>query len=232
MLDAQPTATAPPAATPPAAAAPASGDATDDAAVDDTLSDLRTTARFRPKSNPGRFNMVAHLLFANAGAAHAPGGRFAGASVDLGQTWNRFGYAITPSAWLGRFGLSDDSTREVNALVGIGPTIGLGRLPLLGRGFLDLRVGYDVFYGVVNQRGQSGVVRPQGGAAVEVTGTKNLIPHGPRARLDLGLVSLDTSRRFFHGFGLSMGYQGLVGTARGSMPVTHMLTLGLVYWMG
>jgi hypothetical protein len=188
--------------------------------------------KFRPKANPGKLNVTARLLFVNAGAKNAAGGRFGGASADVGQSWNGFGYALTASAYAGRFALTESGAAEVNALFGAGPTIGLGRRALLGRGFLDLRAGYDVFYGVVNQRDASTTVRPQSSDGVVLNPTRNLIPHGPRVRVDLGLVALDDSRRFWHGFGLSMGYQALVGSVRGEMPVTHMLSLGLSYWMG
>ena len=36
----------------------------------------------------------------------------------------------------------------------------------------------------------------------------------------------------FHGFGLSLGYQALIGDLRGQWPVTNMLQFGLVYWGG
>jgi hypothetical protein len=39
-------------------------------------------------------------------------------------------------------------------------------------------------------------------------------------------------RKLFHGFGLSLGYQALVGSLRGEWPVTNMLQFGLVYWGG
>ena len=47
----------------------------------------------------------------------------------------------------------------------------------------------------------------------------------------MGLIG-STNRRFFHGLGLSMGYQALVGSFRGELPVTNMLTIGFSYWMG
>jgi hypothetical protein len=40
------------------------------------------------------------------------------------------------------------------------------------------------------------------------------------------------NRRYNHGFGLSMGYQALLGSFRGDLPMTSMLTIGLSYWMG
>jgi hypothetical protein len=51
-------------------------------------------------------------------------------------------------------------------------------------------------------------------------------------QLNMGLLSLANHRRFIHGLGVSMGYQALVGSFRGQLPFTHMLTVGLSYWMG
>lgn len=229
MLDAAPpTAATPakPAAAPTPAAVPTTP-ATDEEEME-SAAEIRSAARFHPTHDPGRFNLVARGLFANAGSGSLPGGRFGGVSVDLGQSWNRFGYAATVSAWGGRFGLSQSGTRQVNALVGIGPTVGLGRIAIIGHGFLDLRVGYDFFYGAMNRRSDTRV----SANSVDVSPSKSVIPHGPRVRLDLGLMSHDASRRFFHGCGFSMGYQALVGSLKGPMPTTHMLTIGLVYWMG
>jgi hypothetical protein len=231
MLDAQPETTAP-ATTP----APTTVSGPSPAAEEElTPNEAITKAyapKFRPKNNPGKLNIAARLMFANAGAEGAGGGRFGGAAVDVGQSWNRFGYALTGTAYGGRFSVAETGPTEINALLGVGPTVGLGRMALLGRGFLDLRVGYDFYYGVVNERGGGTVLRPQSEGDVAISKARNLAPHGPRVRLDLGLVALDDNRRYFHGIGLSMGYQALVGTFVGEMPVTHMLTLGLSYWMG
>ncbi len=231
MLDAEPTKAAAPTA--PTVASMPSPAASEDEDLTPNEAITRTYApKFRPKTNPGRLNVAARLMFANAGANGAGGGRLGGLSVDVGQSWNRFGYAVTATAFGGRYALAETGTAEINALLGAGPTIGLGRMALLGRGFLDLRLGYDVFYGVVNQRDTSTVVRPQNSSDVSLSPTRNLLPHGPRVRLDLGFVGLNDSRRYFHGIGVSMGYQALVGSFRGAMPVTHMLTLGLSYWLG
>lgn len=229
MLDAEPTPppTRPTIVSQPSPAASEQEDLTPNEAI------TRAYApKFRPRDNPGRLNVAGRLMFANAGGQDAGGGRFGGAAVDVGQSWNRFGYALTATAYGGRFSLAESGTTEVNALLGVGPTVGLGRMALLGRGFLDLRVGYDFYYGVVNRRDAGTVVRPQGGTDIALSPTQNLAPHGPRVRLDLGLVALDDARRYWHGFGVSMGYQALVDSFRGEMPVTHMLTLGLSYWMG
>ncbi len=56
---------------------------------------------------------------------------------------------------------------------------------------------------------------------------------GPRLSLNMGLLgSSARARKLFHGFGLSLGYQALVGSVRGDWPVTNMLQFGLVYWGG
>ena len=232
MLDAPAAATpaSTPATTPSVVSAPSP--AADEELTPNEAITKAYSPKFRPNANPGKLNVAGRLMFANAGAKDAGGGRFGGIAVDVGQSWNRFGYAITATAYGGRFALQETGTREINALLGVGPTVGLGRMALLGRGFLDLRVGYDFYYGVVNERDGDTVVRPQSNDAVAISPAKNLLPHGPRVRLDLGLVALDDSRRYFHGLGVSMGYQALVDSFRGDMPVTHMLTLGLSYWMG
>jgi hypothetical protein len=233
MLETEPAAPEPAAARAPTVVSTPSPAASPDEELTPNEAITRAYApKFRPKDNPGRLNIAARLLFANAGAANSGGGRFGGAAVDVGQSWNRFGYALTATAYGGRFSVAETGPTEVNALLGVGPTVGLGRMALLGRGFLDLRAGYDFYYGVVNERGGGTVVRPQSEADVGFARARNLAPHGPRVRLDLGLVALDDSRRYFHGLGVSMGYQALVGSFVGDMPVTHMLTLGLSYWMG
>lgn len=187
---------------------------------------------YRPDDNPGRLNITARLLFANAGGNEKVGGRLGGLQADIGQSWNRFGYAATASLWAGRIVLND-RVAEMNTLIGIGPTINYGRLALIGKGFLDFRLGYDIYYGVVNQqRDQPAVVAPQGDPNVTLEQAENLLPHGPRAQLNLGLLGGNNYRKRFHGFGVSMGYQGLVGSLRGELPFTHMLTIGLSYWLG
>ncbi|MBK6916576.1 MAG: hypothetical protein IPH07_04160 [Deltaproteobacteria bacterium] len=233
-LDAPSVATPPSAAatTPAAAATPATAAPSEEEALTPNEAITKAYApRFRPARDVGRLNVVARLLFANAGGQDSAGGRFGGATVDVGQSWNRFGYAATASVWGGRYVAAPSGNVEINALLGIGPTVGLGRLALLGRGFLDLRAGYDFYYGVVNQRA-SVELQSTAGSGVAVQPARNVAPHGPRVRLDLGLVSLDDARRFWHGIGLSMGYQALIGSFGAQMPRVHMLTLGLTYWMG
>lgn len=235
MLEAEPAAATPAPTTPTpttttATPRPAESDDDDEMSPSEAIT-AAYAPRFRPAHNPGRFNLAARVMFANAGGKRLVGGRLGGAAVDLGQSWNHFGYAVTGTVWGGRLELQPDTSKEINALIGVGPTVGLGRLALLGRGYLDIRVGYDFYYAVVNRRGET-ILKGNDPGDVTVTKAKNLVPHGPRLRLDLGLLSLDTSRKFFHGFGLSMGYQALVGSMNGGMPPAHMLTLGLSYWMG
>ena len=187
--------------------------------------------RYRPASNPVRLNVAGRLMFANMSGQDRVNGRMGGASIDVGPSWNRFGVSGTFTGLAGRLLLPADTGAELNALLGGGITVSLGRLALLSHGFLDLRVGYDVFYGAVNQaRSGSGALATQSGQ-LQAVQTESLLPHGPRARLDLGLMGAG-NRLYFHGFGLSMGYQALVGSFRGDLPMTSMLTIGLSYWMG
>jgi len=234
MLDeAAPTPTAAPKATPATKpTAPVSAASEDEELSPNEAITKAYAPKFRPRTNPGRLNIAARLMFANAGGGDSAGGRFGGAAADVGQSWNHFGYALTGTVWAGRYVSAPEGTTELNAMLGVGPTVGLGRMALLGRGFLDLRAGYDFYYGVVNRRGDGTALKPQGADGVSLARAKNLAPHGPRVRLDLGLVALNDSRRFFHGIGVSMGYQALVGSLVGKMPVAHMLTLGIAYWMG
>ncbi len=191
--------------------------------------------RYRNDSLGARLNITGRLQFANMGGPRSSGvgGRMAGGSVDVGAAWNHVSIAGTASAWGGRFYLPEETGAEMNAMFGGGPTLGYGRVALLGHGFFDVRLGYHMYYGVVSARRDGPtVVASQGGdSAVVFTQTENLLPHGPRVRVDMGLLS-QSNRKRFHAFGLSMGYQGLVHSARGDLPVTHMLTLGLAYWMG
>jgi hypothetical protein len=188
--------------------------------------------RYRPADNPVHINVAGRLMFANISGREHVNGRMGGGSVDVGPSWNHVGVSGTLTGFAGRVLLPPSTGAELNALVGGGLTVSLGRLALLSHGFLDLRLGYDVFYGAVNQRRDGPtILATPGDASVVAVQTESLVPHGPRARLDLGLVGAG-NRRFFHGFGLSMGYQALVGSFRGEMPMTSMLTIGLSYWMG
>ncbi len=186
---------------------------------------------YRPADNPGRLHVGARALFANAGGDREVGGRMGGLQVDVGQAWNHFGYALTASAWGGRVVMAD-RVGEMNALFGAGPTITLGRGALQQRGMIDLRLGYDFMYGVVNQRSDAPtIIRPQDDSAFSLEQAENLLPHGPRAMLQLGLLS-PKRRNYHHGMGIVFGYQGLVGSLRGELPFTHMLVTGLQWWMG
>lgn len=188
----------------------------------------------RPSGNPGRFSLGVRALFANAGGGDHVGGRLGGAQVDVGQAWNNFGYALTASAWGGRVLLPYETNAEMNAMFGAGPTVHLGRRAIVGRGFLDLRLGYDFFYGVVNRRDdRPTIVAPQADPDVQFVQADNLAPHGPRVSLGMGLMGGGQNwRKYLHGFGMTVGYQGLVGSFNGDLPFTHMLTMGFAYWMG
>ena len=96
----------------------------------------------------------------------------------------------------------------------------LGRLALLQRGYLDLRVGYDFYYAPAR-------------ALTDDVVAESITPHGPRLQLNMGLmVRPGRVGRFFHGVGATVGYQALVGAFSGDLPFTSMLSFGLSYWMG
>jgi hypothetical protein len=187
---------------------------------------------YRPPSNPARFNLMVHGMYAAAASTDAEiSGRLGGGSIEPGLSWNYIAPAVTLSAIGGRLILPTEQGTEIRALMGGGPTLGLGRLALIRRGFLDLRVGYDFFHATVKAR--EGVVLPDGEEPPDPVDESSLAPHGPRIRLSMGLLaSPQVPRRFWHGFGFSIGYQGLVGSLRGELPVVHMLTIGLVYFAG
>lgn len=179
---------------------------------------------YRPPSNPGRFNVVARAFYAIAGSTdNSLSGRMGGLTADLGQSFNKFGYALTLVAQAGDFTrVTSKGTTQTVALLGGGPTLSLGRLALLQRGFLDIRVGYDFLVGPT---------RRITNAMAESDGLR--VPHGPRLSLNMGLMSNPARpRKLFHGFGLSIGYQALVGSFRGDFPITNVLQFGLVYWGG
>ena len=176
---------------------------------------------YRPDDNPGRFNAVFRTSYTILGSNdHHLSGRFFGLSADIGQSWNTMGYALSLHANLGSLDLRDDGKVKAVALLGAGPTVNLGRLALLQRGFLDLRVGYDFYYA------------PGRSTDPDIVAT-SLMPHGPRLQLNMGLmVSPKRQRRFFHGVGATVGYQALVGAFSGDLPFTSVLSFGLSHWMG
>jgi len=179
---------------------------------------------YRPSGNPGRFNVVARAVYGIAGSIdNTVSGRLGGLSADLGQSFNKFGYALTLVAQAGSLDrVSNGIHTQTVALLGGGPTLSLGRLALLQRGFLDVRVGYDFLFGPT-RRISDGVAQSDG----------MRMPHGPRLSINMGLMSNPARvRKLFHGFGLTIGYQALLGSFRGDLPVTNVLQFGLSYWGG
>ena len=88
------------------------------------------------------------------------------------------------------------------------------------------RVGYDILYAPTRQLDRVG--QPDPNADVQAR-----VPHGPRLNLNMGLMLYQAgSRRYFQGFGVTVGYQALVGSLGGEMPFMHMLTFGVNYWLG
>ena len=179
---------------------------------------------YRPSTNPGRFNIVARGVYVLAGSRdNSMQGRLGGLSADIGQSFNKFGYAVTLVAQFGNLlHTTKDRQEQTIALVGGGPTLSLGRLALLQRGFLDVRVGYDFFAGPTRQIVDNAPI---------ADGIR--APHGPRVSLNMGLLTNGArARKLFHGFGLTLGYQALVHSLRGDWPVVNMLQFGIVYWGG
>jgi hypothetical protein len=102
----------------------------------------------------------------------------------------------------------------------------MGRLTLVRRGFVDLRAGYDFYHATVRNV-------PEIEDTNDPDPGSSRAPHGPRMSLDLGLVAEERkTARWFHGFGLGLGYRALVGSFSRSLPTVHLLSLGLVYWLG
>ena len=58
--------------------------------------------------------------------------------ADIGQSWNTMGYALSLRANVGNLNLREDHKVQAVALIGGGPSVNLGRLALLQRGYLDL----------------------------------------------------------------------------------------------
>lgn len=179
---------------------------------------------YRPPGNPGRINIVVRGTYMIAGSVdNTLSGRLGGLTADIGQSFNKVGYALTVAAHFGNLiHTKKDSETQTIALLGGGPTVNLGRLALLQRGFLDARVGYDFFAGPTRQIAD-GMATADGIRA----------PHGPRVSINMGLLSNPArARKLFHGFGLTIGYQALVHSLRGEFPVTNVLQFGIVYWGG
>lgn len=177
---------------------------------------------YRPKTNPGRFHILARAQYSLGSSFDgALSGRTGGASVDIGQSFNVIGYALTLRGEGGAIDFGPNGLTQITGLVGGGPTLGLGRLGMMRNGYLDLRLGYDFLYAPTRQR------------ALDYTYSKlpALIPHGPRANLTMGLVIQPrTQTRMFHGIGFGIGYQVLVGAFRGDLPPSQFISFGFHYW--
>lgn len=191
----------------------------EDAAIAAMYRDL-----YRPANNPGRLNISTRVVYAILGSPdNTLSGRLGGLTADIGQSFNKIGYALTV---VGQFGnlvhtTKDRQTQSV-ALVGGGPTLSLGRLGLIQRGMLDIRVGYDFLVAPTR-------VIVDGGATRD--GIR--VPHGPRLALNMGLLSNPgRQRRMFHAFGFTIGYQALVHDLKGDLPFSNVLQFGMFWWGG
>lgn len=179
--------------------------------------------KYRPESNPAMLRVAAHGLFL-AASGKDMAGRLGGAQVEVGQAWNRVGYGIGLAAYGGETLLGPNQYSVSYGMFGGGPTISLGRTALLARGYLDVSAGYDFFY------------MPAGDSFLAVRdgtmGESFFAPHGPRVRLDLGLISQRRDRKYRHGMGFSLGWQGLVSSlAGGDLAYSNVLMIGVSYMM-
>jgi hypothetical protein len=178
---------------------------------------------YRPPENPSRLYLGARGAYALAGTTNSEGGgRMGFGNVELGQTWNYIGYALGATIMAGDLTFGDYGVAKYGGvLVGGGPSLGLGRLGLFGRGYLDFRVGYNFFFAPVSS------TRP------ELSNPPDASPHGPKVQVDAGLLLHDSeSRRFRHGLGATIGWQMLVHTFTGEYPRVNTFIVGFGYFFG
>jgi hypothetical protein len=179
---------------------------------------------YRPAHNPSRIHFAARGAFAMAGTGSdtSGGGRMGFANLELGQTWNRVSYGVGAAMFAGNMTYGDNGVENYTPiLVGGGPSIGLGRLGLFGRGYLDVSAGYNFFYAPVSS------TRP------EFANPPDAAPHGPKLQVDVGLLLHDSeSRRFRHGLGATIGWQMLVHSLAGDYPLVNSFMVGFGYFFG
>lgn len=184
---------------------------------------------YRPTSNPARVWFAARGAYSLTGSNESVGGgRMGFAAVEAGQTWNWLGYGLGMTVMGGSLTFGDAPatggvgvSKFSGVLVGGGPSLGLGRLALLGRGFVDIRAGYNFFYAPVRST-FAGLADPADAS-----------PHGPKVQLDLGLLLHDSeARRFRHGLGVTMGWQMLVHSFSGEYPRLNSFNVGIGYFFG
>jgi hypothetical protein len=178
---------------------------------------------YRPADNPARVWFAARGAYSLTGSSSSVGGgRMGVAAVEAGQTWNWLGYGLGLTVMGGSLTFGPDGvSKSSGILVGGGPSLGLGRLALLGRGYVDFRVGYNFFYAPV-RAAYAGFADPEDAS-----------PHGPKVQLDIGLLLHDSeSRRFRHGLGATLGWQMLVHSFTGEYPRLNSFNVGLGYFFG
>lgn len=178
---------------------------------------------YRPPENPSRLWFAARGAYAMSGTTDGSGGgRMGFANVEVGQTWNYIGYGVGGTLLAGELTFGEDGVEKYGGvLVGGGPSLGLGRLGLFGRGYLDLRVGYNFFYAPISS------TRP------ELNDPPDASPHGPKVQVDVGLLLHDSeSRRFRHGLGGTLGWQMLVHSFTGEYPRVNTFMVGFGYFFG
>jgi hypothetical protein len=185
---------------------------------------------YRPRENPARVWFAARGSYSLTGSNESVGGgRMGVATIEAGQTWNWLGYGLGLTVMGGSLTFGEAGTagggpgisKQSGVLVGGGPSLGLGRLALLGRGFVDFRVGYNFFYAPIRS------------AFAGQADPADASPHGPKAHIDVGLLMHDSeSRRFRHGFGATLGWQMLVHSFTGQYPRLNAFNVGVAYFFG
>ncbi len=178
---------------------------------------------YRPRSNPARAWFAARGAYSLTGSnTSVGGGRMVFASVEAGQTWNWLGYGVGATLMGGSLTFGEGGVAKSSSVViGAGPSLGLGRLALLGRGFVDLRVGYNFFYAPVRTN-LAGLADPADAS-----------PHGPKVQIDIGLLLHDSeTRRFRHGLGATLGWQMFVHSFSGEYPRLNSFNVGFGYFFG
>ena len=186
---------------------------------------------YRPASNPLRPQVIVRMGVTGGGNSDTTrGGRGMQVEAEIGGTLNQFGLSL---ALGGQFGLfrkvappplpaSDHPQPQTNhpgyetpVTLSAGPRASWGRIALLGYGFLDPRVGYDVYYSPVREYAGE---RP---FAATVT-------HGPIVRVDAGFIARGQRKtKLRRVYGTSLGWHMNVGNISGDIPRSQYIFIGL-----
>jgi hypothetical protein len=193
---------------------------------------------FRPPHNPGRIGFGGQADIAFVGPNDPDqGGRMIHLELDFVHRWNRIGYGINAQSFFGDIPLSSETVQKgvpnsmtgellppttvfnrTNVIVGGGARVNLGRLSMIGIGYLDPQIGYAVHYAPVHAPADSG-------AKIDA-----VAPHGPEFRLDAGFVThAENGEKWWRSFGVGFGYQAWIASFVNKLPTTHVVFIGIRY---